>query len=519
MRRTKFISAPLLIWAAIVMAKGPSSRALDVITAADARSHLQYLASDFLMGRDTPSAGLDKAAEYIACQFQASGLAPAGSGYFQYYDLNQIFLGDTSRFSIQGPDGVRHEYELKKQFMPYEMTANKTCRGEIVFAGYGITAPEAGYDDYANLDVTGKIVFVLKRGPRQEDPASPFYVKKDVPSNRIDEKIKNALEHGAVGIMLVTDPLYNRLLTPRGFPWPNLYKGFPMEATPVTLAKMEDQKIPAIQVGEETMKLLFGSLDALKRIQKSIDSTMTPSSRPLGGFSAEIQTTTRRKVITTRNVVAVCPGQDPVLKDEWVVVGAHYDHLGIKKNTTAGQDSIYNGADDNGSGTVALLQIAEALAAGKNRPQRSILFIAFSGEEKGLFGSNYYVSAPLFPLEKTVAMVNFDMIGRNNPDSLLVWSNKSSSMLVKMVRDENKSIGMKINYNPSVRGSSDHAPFFRKGIPVVCFHTDEHPDYHQVSDEVDKIDFGKIARIDRLGYRTVWTLANTPVKPKFEGKK
>ena len=516
-QRLSLILIALLVIAPSVPAGQPPRPAVEAIRTDAMAEHLAFLASDRLLGRDTPSAGLDTAAAWIAGLFEQEGLQPVNGSYFQEFALNKVFLGDSNSCRIAGRDGSWRDYRIKKEFMPYEMTASKAGQGEIVFAGYGISTPELGYDDYAGIDVKGKVVFVLKRGPRQNDPASPFFLHKDVSFARVDEKIKTAIERGAAGIMLVTDPLHNKMLSPRGFPWPNLFKGFPPDAVPVTLGRMEKEKIPAIQVGVEAINQLFGSVEALRQLQQAIDSTMTPHSQVLTGCRAEILTTTRTMVQKTRNVVGLIPGADPRLKDEVVVIGAHYDHTGYQKNAPAGEDSVYNGADDNASGTVGVLAVASAFARAGKAPKRSVLCIAFAGEEKGLFGSTHYVAEPLMPLEKTAAMLNMDMISRNNPDSLTVTGTSTSVRLKKALLQANKKTGFTLDTSAEkiLRGGSDHAPFVKKEIPVLFFHGGTHPDYHKVSDEIAKCDITKMSRAAELCFRVAWQVANEKSKPEF----
>ncbi len=517
--RSRFVLS-LIAFAGMVRlcaAGEPPRQAIASFQQDEIRAHLIFLASDSLRGRNTPSAGLDSAAAYIARSFQQNGLTPVNGSYFQEISLNKIFLGDSNSCRITGSNGAMREYKIKKEFMPFEMTADKNCSGEIVFAGYGLSTPELGYDDYSGIDVTGKIVLVLKRGPRQTDPASPFYLHKDVSFSRTEEKIKTAIERGAAGILLVTDPLNNRLLTPRGFPWPNLYKGFPADAVPVTLGKMEAEKIPAIQVGEEAIEQLFGGVEALKDEQRAIDSTMAPRSRVLTGCRAFIQTRTRRTVQRASNVVGLIKGGDPLLKDEVVIIGAHYDHTGYTEKAPAGQDSVYNGADDNASGTTGVLAVAQAFARAGKKPKRSVLCMAFAGEEKGLFGSTHYAAEPLYPLANTVAMLNMDMISRNSPDSLSITGSRSSRELNKALLSANKKTKFLLDFSSEkyLRGGSDHAPFVRKEIPVLFFFSGMHADYHKVSDEADKCDVHKLARVAELCFRVAWQVANDKHKPVF----
>ena len=219
-------------------------------------------------------------------------------------------------------------------------------------------------------------------------------------------------------------------------------------------------------------------------------------------------------------MVALLPGADEKLKDELLIVGAHYDHIGIKKNVPAGQDSIYNGADDNASGTAGVVLVATAFSQEKKRPDRSVLFMAFAGEERGLYGSETYVANPLFPLDKTVAMINLDMIGRNRVDSLIVYGQYNAPELWDLAARENRHI--KFRLSPGSRkesGGSDHMPFQQKKIPTLFFHSGLHPDYHNVSDQVEKVNFGKLALAAKLCYRTVWQLANSSFRPVLHEEK
>ncbi len=491
----------------------PSIQSFETINPLAAEKHLAFLASDSLLGRDTPSPGLERAAEYIAGRFAEYGVQPVNGSYFHHFNLSQVSLGDSNTLELFDASAKAITFLIKRDYMPYGMTANGKAQAPVVFAGYGISAPEYDYDDYAGLDVKGKVVFVLKRGPQQENPASPFYLKKDSHYLQAKYKIENAIEHGAAAVLMTSDPLHSISLKPRGFAWPSLYKFIPDDALPFTLAMEEDEKIPAVQVGKKIIQNLFGSVDELKQIQKGIDSTMTPNSYPLDS-KVMLQTSTSRQLYPTRNVVGLLKGSDPALQEEVVVVGAHYDHVGYIKNAPAEQDSIYNGADDNASGTTGVLLAAHAFAQNEVKPRRSILFIAFAGEEKGLYGSKAYTETPLFPLEKTVAMFNMDMIGRNHPDSLTLIGYKRSPELSKIVKKQNKKVGLTLAYDREFYfGNSDHASFARKDIPVIFFCTKETPDLHKVSDHVDKIDFHKLCRVVRLLYLSAWHTANLEKKP------
>ncbi|MDZ7290094.1 MAG: M20/M25/M40 family metallo-hydrolase [candidate division KSB1 bacterium] len=487
----------------------PPREALNAISATDIRQHIDFLASDSLKGRNTPSPELDLAAEYIAGEFKSYGLKPVNGSYFNDFNLSIVRLGKNNGLTIT-TGGTERSYEIKKDFMPYDMTASKAVNASLVFAGYGITAPEYGYDDYASLDVTGKVVLVMRHEPGERDPTSPFDGDKDTDYSQVSTKVQNAIDHGAAGMLVITDPLNHRSLVPRGFPWPSLYEGIPDEALPLTLALTEKEKIPVVQVGETVIQQILGSLDTLRSWQQHIDRTRQPKSVMLPQVQVSMQTTTERTLQPTRNVVGLVEGSDPKLKNQFVVIGAHYDHVGYLKQHQEGEDYIFNGADDNASGTCAMLAIAKAFGIAKQRPKRSVLLMAFAGEEKGLFGSRAYVEQPLFPLENTVAMLNLDMVGRNAPDSVSIGGLTRSPDLIKINEEENREVGMILDYSIERDfNRSDQYNFARKKIPFLFYHTGLHQDYHRVSDNPDRINEHKIARIATLAFRVAWRAANT----------
>jgi len=200
----------------------PPREALNAITATDIRRHIDFLASDSLMGRNTPSPELDRAAEYIAGEFKRYGLKPVNGSYFNDFNVSTVRLGKENNLAITTAAGEKI-YEIKKDFMPFDMTASKAVTASLVFAGYGITAPEYSYDDYAGLDVKGKIVLVMRHEPSEKDPASPFNGEKDTEYSQVSSKVQNAIDHGVAGLLVITDPANHRSLVPRGFPWPSLY--------------------------------------------------------------------------------------------------------------------------------------------------------------------------------------------------------------------------------------------------------------------------------------------------------
>jgi len=494
----------------LASSNGPPRSALDSIRPADVRRHIDFLASDSLKGRDTPSEGLNIAADYLVAEFKRYGLQPLRGSYFQKFNVNRVRLGDDSYLKLAKTGQPETSFHIKREFMPYGFTTNSTAEGGLIFAGYGITAPEFNYDDYQNIDVKDKVVLIFRHEPGEKDSTSVFDGMKSSAHFQLRSKVENAIAHGAAALLVVNDPLNHRSMRPRGFPWPSLYKKIPADAIPLTLSLSADKKIPVVQVGKKFINRIFGGVDSLKAIQKEIDSSLRTISFEIANFTVNLKTSIKIESETTKNVVALWEGSDPKLKDEAIVIGAHYDHDGVKKiDFDPGKDNIFNGADDNASGTAGLLEIAQAFSMAP-RPKRSIIFIAFAGEEKGLFGSRYYVEKPLWSLTDTKAMFNMDMIGRNDGDKLTVIGFTRSPGLNDVNKSENQFIGLKLEYNgEQFFRRSDHYNFARKKIPVLGYHTGEHEDYHKVTDHADKINEGKIAMIAKLLFRTAWQAADT----------
>lgn len=493
------------------------SAALSSINPEEMQAHMFFLASDSLKGRNTPSPELDTAAAYIARIFRRNGLLPMNGSYFQPIRLDIVSLGAPNSLKI-AKQGSETDFQIKTDFTPFEMTANHSVTAPLVFAGYGITAPEYRYDDYSGVDVRGKIVVVLRHEPREEDSSSVFMGKAPTDYANVSRKVQIAREHGAVGLFVITDPLNHTSLMPRGFPWPSLSKTIPSDALPMTLGVDEKEKIPVVHVGESVINALFGSVDSLRKLQTRIDDTMTPVSFGIKGAEASVRTSTSIKEMMANNVVGFLEGSDPAMRNQVVVVGAHYDHVGYKKQHTEGEDYIFNGADDNASGTCAVLGVAAGLGSLPAKPKRSILLVAFAGEEKGLYGSLYYTQHPLLPLDSTVAMLNIDMVGRNGRDSLLLIGGEASPDIDSIARVENARLGFVLVDDILTAGGSDHMSFQKKNIPSLFFHSGLHPDLHKVTDNPDRIDFVKLTQAGRLVFLTAVHIANDTHRYRYFSK-
>ena len=485
---------------------------IDAINADEMLSHVAYLASDEMKGRDTPSPELDDCANYIANYFRSVGLQYVSNSTdnYQYFSLLKTRLAGEQQFSLS-IDGVETNYQIKDDFVPLHLAANRTVTAPVVFAGYGISAPEYKYNDYESIDAKGKIVLVFTSEPQEKDSASVFNGIKETDHSRLNDKVLNAIDHGAVGFIYVTNPNY-RFRRPPNY-WPSLMKNAPEDAIPLTLGEKEENKIVAVRIGKQLADdLMSATGKTMEEIHQAIDDDLTPRSLELPGVTASITTYLESDSFKTQNVVAFWEGSDPELKHEIVVIGGHYDHVGARDDTT-----IYNGADDNASGTAGVMAVAKAFASSEVRPRRSILFMCFAGEEKGLFGARYYAGTdPLFPIEKTIAMLNLDMIGRNDTSAVIIYGGTRSPDLKEAVTRANESFKLKLDFNDDSRvGGSDHAPFFRKNVPYLFFHTGLHDDYHKPTDTVEKIDSEKMAQIARVVFACAWQVANMEERPKL----
>jgi aminopeptidase YwaD len=462
------------------------------VSVSNLQAHVKYLASPELEGRFAIAPGAHKAADYIARVFQQSGLEPKGTnGYFQDWELTLGFKpGADNSLKIRGGRVWEAPAEAIR---PLNLTANTKVEGELVFVGYGISQPNAGYDDYANVDVTGKIAVILRGAPNWEG------VSADITrAARIPTKVQTALQKGAVGVILVNQPDNDRLLP----------LGMRGRAPAANAALLNVQA----SVGDKLLQPLGLTVaEAVKRINE----TGTPISAELN-LSAEMSASIEPNRGIARNVVGFIPGSDPQLRDEVIVIGAHYDHLGYGEVGSLAPEpgDIHPGADDNASGTAAIMELARLLAQNRDRLKRSVLVIAFSAEEEGLLGAEYFLQNPTVPRENIVAMLNFDMVGRMTNNRVSVSGVGTAAEWEGILKAANTA-NLNLQLGQSASGGSDHMPFMRREIPVLFFFTGMHPDYHRPSDTWDKINYEGQAQIVALAERVVYDLASRPERPKF----
>ncbi len=520
------------------------SDALRTLTPAEALRHVEVLAADEFEGREGGEPGAWMAAEYVRDRFREYGLeAPdPEASYFQDFTLPGRKLAAPPTLSLLDAGGVRRAFaEGALDFVPFSFTDSGVVDAPLVFVGYGITAPEHQYDDYAGIDVRGKVVLCLRHEPAENDPKSRFLGKRNTQHAWFVAKARRAKEAGAAGFLLVTDPNAHamhlplssaslttgemtaegrrtiRHLTPEALRAEST-SGPALEHLFVQQARTIEGPVglPAFHVSLETARALLsassGTVPPLEEIQRGIDDTQAPNSFPVPGVRVSMSVSTAPDDRRTCNVAGLLRGSHPTLREEVVVIGAHYDHVG--RNA---EGEVWNGADDNASGTAALLQAARAAAAVERRPDRSILFLAFGAEEKGLLGSMHYVNHPLIPLDRTVAMINLDMVGRGDDDidGIFVLGRETSPELSAMLDEANGPLGMRLSDDRGLFENSDHFSFYSKNIPVLFLNSGLHNDYHQPTDEAHTILPGKIRRCAQLVTRLAWRVAGAPQRPTF----
>lgn len=494
-----------LIW--ILLLQSTAGLGQNHINSKTINESIAFLASDEMEGRATPSKGLELSAAYISSFFKDIGLKNVNDDYRHSLRLQKKKLDNNNRFYIT-KDGNKKDFALKTDFIPFAMSNDTLVNASMVFVGYGISAPEFMYDDYEGIDVKGKIVVMLTGFVAEKDTGIICNNKPLRKLSGISTKVNTAIEKGAIAVIVFTGPANNLLLKPRGYPWPSLSKIIPDSFTQVIKGET-GKKVPAIHAGTAVMDYIFGSVEALKQIQKDIDKSCTPASFAIQQCQAEIKTNVIEQVVSADNIVGYIEGSDSLLKKEFIVFGAHYDHVGIKGKVDEGEDGIYNGADDNASGTAAVMAIAQAYQQNNIKPSRSVVFILFAGEEIGLMGSDAYVEKPLFPLAQTKLMLNLDMIGYGAHDSLWIDGAYKYPELEDVIVKNNRNINLKlITEKTRMSGGSDHMSFQKKNVTAVHFFTGLHQHYHQVSDELPIIDISKATRVAELAYLTSLYYAN-----------
>ena len=457
---------------------------------------VKTLAAPEMEGRASGSPGAERAARHLAAEFQRLGLRPGGDGgtWLQAFTVaTGTRLGDVNALSLLAP--AARALALGRDFAPLPVSAEGRQEAEVVFAGYGITAPGLNWDDYAGLDVRGRIVLVLEREPRRADPGGLFRRPDAYHYSERGHKLINAREHGALGVLLVA-------VAP--------------EALPALTGHAQSAGILAAAVTTAVGDALLAPAGVgLAAAAAAIDAGPAPRSFTLPGVRVAVQVSLVRERGRTANVVGILPGRDARLREEAVVIGAHYDHLGRGGEGSLAPDAVgtvHPGADDNASGVAAVLGLARAFAEAGGAP-RTLVFVVFSGEEMGLLGSAHYVRRPAHPLDRTVLMLNLDMVGRLRERTLYVGGVDSAAGLRELVQAQAGGLTLSLRGDPF--GPSDHTSFYAAGRPVLFLFTGAHADYHRPGDTWDKIDAAGLAEVTGFAARVIDAVATIAPPPAY----
>jgi hypothetical protein len=506
----------------------PKERVMaEAITADQLSTYLHFVASDAMGGRDTPSQGLDITAEFLRMNLDKWGFKPAGDNgtFFQKIALTRESVDpENTKLEIGGK-----QYKLGDDF--FRLAGSGTATGPLVFGRDGWLVKAKNIDSFSGVDVNGKIVVIASEGFNQNTmtPRPQGVAQADLKGEKgVDwaDAITHAQSKGAAAVIVVAPPQLQAM-------WGNLRRFAGQGSLYPEKLRNGGNAAPTIpvyvvsqQVGNEIFAGESGNKTAVSAFVLTKTGTASSASK--------------KETLWTQNVVALWEGSDPTLKAEMVAVGAHYDHDGTRPNAT-GEDKIWNGADDDGSGTVAVLAIAEALGKAKTRPKRSILLVWHAGEEKGLWGANYFNKFPTVDIKNVIAQLNIDMIGRSkkpgdtNPKNkdltgenaiYVIGSEMMSTTLGAVTKGANDAY-LKLTYDykyddPADTNRfffrSDHFHYAQNGIPIAFWFDGVHEDYHQPSDTADKIDYAKMEKVTRTIFLTMWELADLKERPAVDKK-
>ncbi|MGA9769667.1 MAG: M28 family peptidase [Blastocatellia bacterium] len=514
-RKTQLLVLALTLSASLSISLASAAQS-EQVSAERIKRHVEFLASDKLQGRRAGTPAADEAGRYIAKEFRSYGLKPvSGSDFLQPFTfVAGVKLGSQNIFEIKSAGGAR-QLKVGQDFMPLGFSSSETAAGEIVFAGYGISAPALQYDNYAGIDAKGRIVMIIRGSPDGDNPHGRF-AEYTQPGLEIQNKTLKAREKGARGVIFVSEE-----------------KIFQHDR----LARLHhdlnflDAGIPTVVINREVANAILNlrkttssetSADAVDRAKTEIAPFV------IEGVTISFKADVTKINGNAANVVGILRGSDPQLASEYVVIGAHYDHLGLggpESLAAVPEGEIHHGADDNASGTTGLLELARVMASSREKPKRSVMFIAFSGEELGLLGSGAYTKTPLVPLASTVAMLNMDMIGRLRNGSLFVGGVGTSPVWKPLLEKLNSAKAGSPETGPGSRfqmgygedgfGPSDHQSFYVKDIPVLFFFTGSHDDYHKPSDTADKINVEGLKQIATFVGQVAMDVANEPARIAF----
>ncbi|WP_167608300.1 M20/M25/M40 family metallo-hydrolase [Maribellus sediminis] len=546
MKKTAVIIT-LLCASAFSFAQTEAEKGLEALTMESIKSQLGFLASDWTEGRAVGTKGAYMAADYIAAMMELYGVEPFGDEvysrptrqemmagirptasktFYQNFSLLQYEPGDEQKFSVvtssPGSESAV-DFAYQSDFSVNTGTVGQSAQAGLVFVGYGFKNEDEGYDDLAKIDLKGKIAVVLRGYPGHQDTSSVGYEKFTLEDRRAmyrieRDKMDRLADAGVIAVIQIIPDYDPSMSWSKNQIYP--VKGAYYEADqPLSSYYTNRMAMPGKELGGSIPSfmvtprvvnaIISGTGIDFEAFEKEVANDLKPQSQVLNGKSVAFKTSVNSEIVKARNVVGMIEGEK---KDEFIVVGGHYDHLGKHDGW------IWNGADDNASGTVGVLSIAKAFKATGKKPERSIIFAAWTGEEKGLYGSKYFVEQAKEKDMNVVLNLNYDMIARDTEQDTaknmarMVYTEANYNIeeaTKKYVEDYD--INLDLTYSPSEKpgGGSDHAPFAEAGIPVFYYMAAMHPDYHQPSDELSKINWDKMLNIIKIGFLSTWEFANT----------
>ena len=518
MRAASYLTFAFLIFSTTLHGQ---KEGLAVINKNDLKAYMTFFASDEMKGRDTGTPENELAALYLRTNIMRLGLnpIPETGDYLQRVPLESAEIKDKETYlKIKESNGDEiYTTDSIIYLMAPSVTADVTSN--LVFAGYGYIDSTAGYDDYNGIDIKDKIVLMMTGSPESTGPDelnAVFNMGIERP------KIMAAFSQGAKAILCVYDP---RNKYPDAYASGLADMGVGKVGTKMISAKLNESSSP-VQIAFITRfaadNLLKKSGFNLKTIQEKIVTEKKPASFELSDISVTFRTYIEKKDIAVNNIIGIVEGSDPGLRNECVIYTAHFDHVGVNK-----EGDVFNGADDNASGSMALLEVAQAFMNLKQKPLRTIVFAWVNGEEKGLLGSQYYASNPVIPLENTLMDINLDMVGRSKMPSdtgkfmgfdtnvsqageILLYTDQHGNDILNLIKSTSKEAGIKttnMGKDPLI-GSSDYASFMAKGVPAIFFNSGDYPDLHTIRDDVGKIDFDKMERVSKMVFLIGYNIAN-----------
>jgi len=463
----------VLVYLVLVVFSLPIFAQKGEITAKELKEYVYFLASDSLKGRKPGTVEMNVAGEYILAHFKAAGLKPMAENGFQYFNIViDATLGPENKLSLDGYDAA-----FRKEFIPLAFSSSGEVNASVVFAGYGfdLDLDSLKWSDYSGIDVKGKWVMIFRADPELDNTDSKF-----IPFSDTRSKVLTAKDKGAAGVLLVT---------PKGLDKDDKLMALVVENNEVTSG------IPVVNIRHQIAdRILAAKGISADSLESLIIAKKKPNSFETGTL-LHGKVDVSQKHAKTANVIGLLEGNDKVLKDEYIVVGAHYDHLGFGGPNSGSRMpdtiAIHNGADDNASGTAMVMELAKKLCSQKAKLKRSIIFVSFSGEEMGLLGSKYFVNNPPVEIKKIKAMFNFDMVGRfdKEKNSISISGTGTSAEGDSILKVFEKGLPFTVTHSPDGYGPSDHASFYSSNIPVFFFTTGVHMDYHTPFDDADKLDY------------------------------